>query len=514
MQLRASSHVARASALKGAHLTFLSLVDRAAVPLHLIAGSALEVWTESDKTQRWFEENVLPGFLTNESADEADGPLNFGYHESDTAVLLGVEGENSIQLSSDGPCITELLLYASITPPSPSIPSGILTPPRSSSPTPDAQQQPQHPPSAERSPLEVKIYALPLSSHLCYNPSFHQRPPTPPHSADLSGTIGCFLPPPDFSNPRKRQRLNSLFDGATKQTKRLKRNGGQTVAKIMASSAPQSSTTTAGSSKEVSSDKQPQMQVRKVPKPPVRSQSTTSLPDPEEARCRPHSRSCSGSRAIVRTKRSALHRVASANDAPMPGISETHSPSLDFPVMRHGTETQSFQEKNRSALSRVIMAGMRMHGFSQRKKSMPPPTPLLDSASSSRPATASGPTTAMMVAACENPEDEYKLVYHQTYKAATFTLRREMSSPIRQDRMREIVDVLLELFCGNAAEDEGLATNINGLGLEVLAHNVLSEASRLREDIEDHNAAETGLRNLEVEHGRRSSDKAREIYIS
>ena len=49
----------------------------------------------------------------------------------------------------------------------------------------------------------------------------------------------------------------------------------------------------------------------------------------------------------------------------------------------------------------------------------------------------------------EGEEEEYKLVYHHTFKAAAFALRGRMRREVvGQEAMRDIVDRMLEIFCG------------------------------------------------------------------
>ncbi|KAI4156003.1 MAG: hypothetical protein LQ340_000592 [Diploschistes diacapsis] len=399
-----------------------------------------------------------------------DGVLDNGCRDSDIAILLSVEAPEEVRTCAYGPQVTELLVYASASPCPLSQPAGIFTPPRSSSPNPDGRE---HSPATQ--PLNVKIYALPLSSQLFYKHNLNQAPPSPPRSdASLPRIEARFLPPQEFSTSRKRQRLNSLFDGAAQQTKRMKRHGGQKVGKMMATSKPQSPTAIAYASKDARPQQQPPMRVRRVPKPPLRSQSTGCMQEHKETHSRrSHSRSYSGTGALARTQRSSLHRVTSMGDIGGPGPTggDSHMPDLPESILNTHPqmEATSFQAKNKNALSRVIMAGMRMHGLSQRKKTFPPPTPIIDQEPSSRPTTASGTTIA---AGTPSLEDEYKLVYHQTYKAAAFTLRREIGSClVSQERMRDVSDVLLNLFCRDSTTAGG--------GLEE-GHDVVG-ATRVKE---------------------------------
>jgi hypothetical protein len=62
----------------------------------------------------------------------------------------------------------------------------------------------------------------------------------------------------------------------------------------------------------------------------------------------------------------------------------------------------SLEQQNKDAISRLVMAGMRLHGYQPRKRK-------------------SKPTGSMTVEETQSfASDDHKLVYHQTYKAATF----------------------------------------------------------------------------------------------
>ena len=60
-------------------------------------------------------------------------------------------------------------------------------------------------------------------------------------------------------------------------------------------------------------------------------------------------------------------------------------------------------------------------------------------------------------------EDEYKLIYHRTLQAASFALRREMGTKIvGQERVREVVDALLGMFCGDGFVGGGGEVGMGG----------------------------------------------------
>jgi hypothetical protein len=80
------------------------------------------------------------------------------------------------------------------------------------------------------------------------------------------------------------------------------------------------------------------------------------------------------------------------------------------------SEEPTTESRNKEALSRVVMAAMRMHGLQQRKKTR-----------SRRASVAPGGEESQSLseeAEAEEPakDEEFKLMYHQTYKGAAFAL--------------------------------------------------------------------------------------------
>ena len=398
---------------------FLSAVDPSRIPLHLVAGRALEVYTSNEVTEKWMSINLVQGcFQTLEDYGEDRGITE--RLQSDIGVLMRVDGETMV--NEVGPRITELLLYATLSLEDGQSREGILTPPRLSSPVPE------HP---QFQAGTTRIYALPLSSELSHNSAI-RLPPSPPPE-DLEDGQGRFFPPVDFasiSQSRKRQRLDSLFDGVVQQNKRARRHGGETVSKAMASI--ECRPVSRGAKTPTEAPTQPEMLARKRSNPPnpslSRAHSIGSLRDIQDAR--PLSRN--GPLAL--TKRSSLHRVASTSIL-------SSSPLLPEPI-------SGLEQQNKATLSRIIMAGMRMYGLQQRKK-----------VERSRMGSENAPTGP------EDPiqleEDEYKLVYHQTYKAAAFVFRKHMSSILlAQDLISDTVDHFLAMFCSDPLASEPESGNL------------------------------------------------------
>ena len=441
LELHASAAGSQQTVPASASLSLLGLVDPSLIPLHLILGPALEVYSNSEGTVAWILNHLLvEGSCTAPSLS----PVNLRPWQSEVGVLLRVE--NGMRSQHEAFEATELLLYAATAGPCAAPTAAPPTPPRSSSPAPPYDETLR---VGDLLASRLKVFALPLSSAIQRQLTTLPEPPTPPPETAGQDDVGCFLSlPAGAAETRKRDRLDSLFDDATRQIKRARRHGGETVAKLMASlDKPARPASSSGSGPATPHDAaRPDTLPPKRPRlervaPLARSQSVSALQ--ELSSTQPSGRSDS----LPQSRRIGLSRVATTGQlnslAPV-------SPAL-------GVEAE-----NKNALSRIVMAGMRMYGLSQRKRdgrsragsALPTPT---GAESAPAPATARG-----------EDEDEYKVVYHQTFKAAAFAVRRQISvKPLSQEILRDVVDRLLVMFCTNLFEDGplegGLDRDLEGL---------------------------------------------------
>ena len=413
-------------------LRFLSFVDPTGIPLHLAAGPSLGVWTSNEDTEGWFYKTIVHDGIADQGfTNVADLPANpwwsRGGGQLDRGILLGVDHGSEVD-GQIGPKITELLLYATIEPDQTGI-IALPTPPASSSPSPDAGG---HDAPSENGVSQARIYALPLSSELLHRYDLSQVPHSPPpesasdsHGQLLQPLVDDHNPPQDA--PRKLSRISSLFDDATQRQKKVRRKGGVSISEVMAnlerplsSHGHELSKLKRGLEDDAAglANEEPQeTQTQRVGL--SRSASAASLG------ARPRSRG-----AIADGKGSLLRRVASI--AIMDNVS---------PVPEGKT---SIEQQNKNALSRLVMAGMRIYGLQQRKKSSR--SRAVSEAASSSAIT---PDPAQM----HDADDDYKLVYHQTFKAASFAFRKAIAATlISQEAMRDVVDQLLALFCTDPFE--------------------------------------------------------------
>lgn len=397
---------------QNANLHFLSLVEVAQVPLYLAAGPSCDVFTRSEATARWLTEALL-------CCEESDFDAGVSWKpwwsrvggQSENGILLKVKTENEEEHGIRN-SITEMLLYAADTKTDTALP----TPPASSPPAPSDEDIADAMDQGEKT---VKVYALPLCSTIIGRAKLSIENYLQTQIELQSPGQACFLPHTHDTArvtqpaPQNRQSISTLFEDATKKRRKLKGRGGESVSQAMAGIDRPPSQHGLPEKQEA-----PQLHPNDLRRKSLsRASSITPVPGPD------YSRPASHSDPLTHGKRSSLHRVESV-------VSPRDSPGL---LDSDGSHAQ----QNKAALTKVIMAAMRLHGLQQKKK--PASKPQL-------------PGQAMLhtetSAAAIQAEDEYKLVYHQTFKAATFTFRKHLNAKtIPQDAMRDAVDQLLIMFC-------------------------------------------------------------------
>ena len=386
-------------------------MDTARIPLYLVAGPSFRVWSEDKVTQEWLADCLLPqelGGCNNSLWQGQQAQLN-------TGILLRLDGCQAGTVEH-ALTITELLLYAVVSPTTTE--ASLPTPPGSSSPR-AALEQPCS--TSNGGPTEAEVYALPLSSERCYKGNT---------TGTYCTTAGAGVSQPQFFTEaqepcttttdlsRKRQQLSSVFDEAQQQRRKLKGGGG--MAKTMAGiDAPFRQSTGIKLEDEKyegrlgtsTDDRTGSWNLSRIP-------SISSVPDYDKSR--PRSR-----RDTFTGRPSTLDRV------------ESQSTIDNGPIDAEGTSC--IEEQNKTALTRVVMAGMRLFGLQQHKKGSK------SRAVSELPCTLD--SSINPVVSCEN-EDTYKLIYHQTFKASLFTFRAYVTTTlISQEAMREVVDRFLSIFC-------------------------------------------------------------------
>jgi len=303
--------------------------------------------------------------------------------QSPIGIIVQVEGGIAV---GNSPRITELLFYGTIAAPSK---AGLPTPPSSS---PEVAQ--------DRSGglPELRVHALPLSSDLLYQtPLLAFSPLSPALSTSEFRVEPRFLPlaiSPAAVLADSPKRKRDIFDEATQLQKKAQRKGGESVA--AAAGKGHESQAAYQHRKSMSIDS------KLTPIPDIRPLSANGM------LTRPPSRRLSRSPSISSDIRPLSRKGVPEGHARRSGLSQVATVSLQ-------PEEPTTESRNKEALSRVVMAAMRMYGLEQRKKSKP-------TLSSVALGIESKPLSAEEVADGAAKDEEYKLIYHQTFKGAILAL--------------------------------------------------------------------------------------------
>lgn len=412
-------------------LQFLSLVELAAIPIHLAAGPSLDVWTHDELTEQWLSSSLLEDWIIQEDdrTDYAEPWWHRPVQQSDRGILLRVEDWSGDNAGSKRK-VTEVIIYAAL-PKEVEIHASLPTPPGSSSPNAGLDIDGE---SSNEIIYDIKLYALPLcstNSTLVDDIGGLASPTLCHNSTDVEARfLSSSLPRTTriFTSPLKRHRMSTMFDDATYQRKRLMRHSGDRISKAMAAIDGAAIQNEKPTSSSLSEDKdatwtdQPKEEYQNEPPRGLlsRASSTSSLRGDESSR--PPSRRG----PLLNAKRSHLNRVESI--ASMGGSSQI-------------SQRTTIEQQNKAVLTRIIMTGMRIYGLQQRKKSVKPRV---------ESEMEEGPFRESSRLEEEEEGEDYKLIYHQTFKAASFTFRNNMSSVIiNQELLRDVVDSFLVIFCND-----------------------------------------------------------------
>lgn len=276
--------------------------------------------------------------------------------------------------------VTEILFYGTVATPTNRI---LPTPPSSS---------PENPYGEEGQLPELKVHALPLSSGLLNHAALQNRPSdfqshldTHPQFISNSNTTGD-------TTPTSPKRARDVFDEAAHRRKKARAKGGEGVAAAAARAQD--------IQKPYIHRRSLSIETKGIPLPGSRPSSAQGA--------QPSPRILSRSPSISSDTR-PLSRKGTAD-----GPSKRSHLSQVATVPIH-PEEPTIESRNKEALSRVVMAAMRMHGLQQRKKPK-----------SRRSSLAPGPEqdqpTEETTVEEASKDEEYKLIYHQTYKGAALAL--------------------------------------------------------------------------------------------
>lgn len=388
-----------------ATLRFLHIVETARVPLYMTLGAPCKVTTSNDETERWLSQIIASG-----AGEEGAAWWESARLDSPLGVLVGVEYDALLSGNAKGPQVTELLLYASQSQ------SG-----RGRLPTPPPSSPGDHASFGKEVPI-LSVHAIPLSSGLLQAAeSIEPTPPASPLSRD-EDIDAAFLPQSFPVNEeiineppvRKRRSAADAFDEASERRRKARRRGGEGV---IAAAAPKTES---------------QLQS-------LKHRRSVSITQPVPLQTRPLSRSPS-----VASSRPTTAMAQAAKKSSLSQVQNTVEPN-------------GMEVKNKDFVSRIVMAGMRLYGLSQSKPH------------SKHKATSAAPSPAIDISFEERDaerknDEEFKLVYHQTYKGTCFALRQSMGGQTLQpfaEQVRETVDKLLAIFC-----NDPLAQGLQGCAVD------------------------------------------------
>ena len=422
-----TSQVTSAPAITAPSLRFLSTVNTAKIPLYLAAGPSYDVWTLSEASEAWFESLLLSVPTTAPPSQSAQNWWTLARAQSPIGILVQIESQETESLK---PKVTEILFYGTIA-----------ASPGEGPPTPPSSQDN---PNAWPGLLpELRVHALPLSSDLLYQtvPS-SVVPPSPVLSTtDQTGEIEAqYLPPlhESLTVPRSPKRKRDLFEEATLARRKAKGKGGEGVAAAAARATESQQSYAHRKSTSVDSkalpfpDSRPSSAHGAIPRQTIRQLSRSPSITSE---IRPLSRKDT---ADGLGRRSHLSRVDTISSQP---------------------EEPTTESRNKEALTKVVMAAMRMHGLQQRKKTKSRRASMAPGMEESQP------LAEELTAEDAAKDEEYKQIYHQTYRGAVLALVRtttrvlcsslttfqrnhmtEKPLHVQPDRMRDLVEQFLTLF--------------------------------------------------------------------
>ncbi|KAF7587394.1 hypothetical protein BBP40_007338 [Aspergillus hancockii] len=429
-------------------LNFRCFVNPALIPLYARVGPNLELHTTDIETSQWLKDRLLgTAWLEKENFD------SFQAVQCPVGLLVSVDGTTRTKTKS---AITDILVYGVVS--SATSYERPPTPPVSSSASSDE-------PVSRVVKQELRIYGTPISSSLI---SKTQALPSPQNPSGLfgNGKLAEFLP--DIRSPSpKRKRVATLFESVAQHHKRVRQKGGEGVSQLMAHSHSQPS--------------QPLRIKRESEEPnlPIldrivsqRSRSVSiggnlHVGKPSELRTEQSRPSSSRGHPREFIKRNTPNPFIESSLGKERELSPA-LPSSDgrFEASSVPKDAGSIILENKNTISRTILTCMRLYGFNRpttRSGSSSKNPTNHDTVSShsegkdARMTTAAAPLTTPT---SSMDEDEFKVMYHATYRASAFALRKYLKeAPVSEDSLKPLppllekgkamtyIDEFLRLFC-------------------------------------------------------------------
>lgn len=292
-----------------------------------------------------------------------------------------------------------------------------------------------HIPSVKR---ELRIYAAPLAASLISKAQSLPSPPlSPTDTPNEDVQFAEFLP--DFRSPSpKRKRVATLFESAAQHHRRVRQKGGEAVSQMMAGSQQSipgikreseepSGVGRAQRSKSVSGNINPGRQLDLRP----------GVSRPNSAR---------GLHGLRKSTPSAFLESTSGQR-----ISSPHPPERDGSALQKNADAIITENKN--IITRTILTCMRLYGFNRPRAGKHGAADL--DGQFEKDSGTPAPEGSM---AASVEEDEFKSMYHATYRASTFALRKylkessDRTPPLDKGKAMGYIDEFLRLFCEESGE--------------------------------------------------------------
>lgn len=297
--------------------------------------------------------------------------------QSAVGILLKVEDAQSTVEPSESLRITELLIYAIKSA------AGFVVF--------DESQTAEGLSSSNRNDERIAFFALPLSSDLLYIPPVPKSLTDEPEKEQSGGPLSA--------SSGGKDRLSTLFDEASDRRKKARRKGGQSIglAASRGAAAPRLSN--------------PAIKIEEDDSAVITAKFTkaTSL----------------ALDVVSQSSRPASRKSMSIAPAPRRPLSAGANEVEDAYTAETGTDPDvfidtSFEARNKAAISRTVMACMRMHGFQQQKRRSTTATDTKIEEHDGDTDDLPGDAVTENADLRATKDAEFKALYHQAYKGAVF----------------------------------------------------------------------------------------------
>ncbi|KAM5441004.1 hypothetical protein MferCBS31731_003788 [Microsporum ferrugineum] len=486
---------------RNAKLSFRAYVNPSRIPIVCFTGPSLELHCSEHKTVDWIRHKLLRTYRTEGEDYEELAPVQ----QCPVGILIRVdeqspspEANNNTSLKHQ--MISDILIFGTLSRPSPR--NDCPSSPQPSSMTADGQLPKNEPP-----PLELRVYAIPLCSS---NFTRVQLLSTPPVNSRYSSagiiqneSSGEFLPDSYGSSSPKRKRVATLFEAAAEYHKNVRRKGAAAMSEYFTrekSATPQFPLLPSNIRIKRENENNPEFSSSLNDVNLTRKRATSVAKDIRAGSRRPSLLRPRSSMSQVLCTSSRKELPSSKADGSNPQSQQSQqskNPNLD--------PLEDIAANNKALLTRTILTCMRLYGFRRPNTRT---TSNFNSSSTIRhlsspndtvikcdPEEASGSHRQDIFSHANfaqlgdlgkmhtpNPVDgfderepkpeadgdddmEFREIYHATYRASTFALRRFLkpSNPavglpgnaacahdvpiLGKDKAMNTVDSVLKLFC-------------------------------------------------------------------